>query len=583
MIRLYEASDTSWTTAGTRLMPSACKVHEAAGGTYECNLTLPIVEGGAHLALSAGKILRVPVPPVHIPAINLGTVTWWEVNTQVNLYQRLPSSRRITYGSWTPGISYSAGANVTYDEHNYTCTASHGGIFTPPPYSGLWSRIADYAPVPGTVVATLTVGTLLVKLSDFNSTYMYVRTAGGQVGYVEIAKCTATGTTEDDVIPARDITEQSFRIDKVTLDMANRTATVHAVHVSYDLAGIPLLECNLVECPPVMALAFMKSQLSDDWSGTIATNINTEGAAVTADWSWRSPTEALLSPDTGFAPQLKARVLRDDFDIIMIADSQDSPALHLKYGVNLTGLKWTEDLTKYVTRVIPRGQKEDGTALMLADPGYIETSTPHTINVAEVLDVGCKVGDTVEKTDGTSKTLTEQDCLDQMEEEAQKRFDEDHCDRAVLSFECQFVLLGDTAEHPELAGVQKLKMYDTVRCTHPILGVEASAQVSDYTWDCLLSRYDSIKLGDVFGFGGRSVVGWDVETKAVRYDKVHDSAVKQLRKGLATEKALASTNRVATIAQQTANKAASDITDTNTDIQTILRKLKDNYNIIITL
>lgn len=574
MIRLYEATDTSWTTAGLRLTPQSCKVHEQAGGTYECTMTLPITEGGAHMAIACGKILRVPVPPAHIPEISLGEVTWWQVDTQTDLLSRLPSSRRVTYQAWVGGRAYTAGDKVTSGGHNYQCTRSHGGIFDPPPAGGVWSTISDYEYISGTVIQTLTVGTLMVRLSGFNSVYMYVRTAGGLVGYIKIEDCSSTGTTEDDVIPARDITEQSFRVDKVTLDMANATATVHAVHISYDMASKPLYECNVVECPPYMAMIFLKSQMTSDWPGIMATNIHT--GTVTADWSWQTPVEALLSPDTGFAPQLKARVLRDDFDVICIPDTEDAPALRLKYGVNLTGLKWVEDTKDYVTRIYPRGQKKDGSTLMLSNPDYVETSLPHSITVAEILDVGCKVGETIEKTDGTKQTLTEADCLQMLQDEAQKRFTDDHCDRIKLTYDCQFVMLGDTADHPELAGLQQLRMYDTVRCTHPVLGVDASAQVCDYTWDAILCRFESIKLGDVFDFGGRSVAGWDLGKGALIYDKLHNNVPRRIRAGLATEEDLASTDATARSAGNTARAAANDIEE-------MVRQLKNNYDIDINL
>ena len=126
-----------------------------------------------------------------------------------------------------------------------------------------------------------------------------------------------------------------------------------------------MYDCQLQDASPATAIGILQGALVNPDSRLIATPM--VSPAITADWSWQSPLAALLDPDTGLVPQLRAQLVRDNGDLFILPNDSPAAGTPLVYGVNLQGVSWDRDREGLVTRVIPRGEKEDGSVLLLPE------------------------------------------------------------------------------------------------------------------------------------------------------------------------------------------------------------------------
>lgn len=534
MIELYPAGQTDFSAHGVTLHPAACTVTYKSLARYDLDLTLPVMDSGP-LAVEAallefGRIIYASVPPQHIPDINMGRISYWQIPddapADVPLYKSLGYWDIAVYQDWVPGRSYMQGDKVTWSGTNWQCTTGHGGLSTPPPENpNLWTEISRYKYVNGTVLKMLPPGSLITKLADFNSDYMRAADITGATGFIEIDKCQQVGAEEDYILPARTITHQPFVITEIRKRSQNGVITVHAIHLSYLLNYILMAECNLVSADPGTALAFIQGALMETWGGLMITNIT--GQTVTQDFSWKMAGDALLNPRSGLAAVLDARMIRDGKDIILLSNAQQAPVYAARYGVNLAGVDWRGNIDDLVTQVYPRAKNSDGTYLML--PGlYVETSGPVPFTRMQLLELPYKVGDTEEQTDGTTVTLTEEVVMQRMEDEAEARFTRDKCDQPKVTLDLDFIRMGDTAEYAQYKGMEMISPDEWLQVDHGPLDISVVIQMIGYTWDSILEMYQKTSFGDVRNYTGNSVTDWDLRAGAVTAYTLSEGLKKQL-------------------------------------------------------
>ena len=519
MIELYPANQTDFSRHGITLHPQKCEVTWQAAGRYDLDMVLLLMDSGP-LAIEAalleyGRILRASVPPQHIPDIDMGEISYWQVPEEatenVPLYKNLGYTERVTYEAWVPARSYMAGVKVTDGGQNYQCSTGHGGINTPPAQNPtLWAEISNYRYVSGTVLEQLSAGAMITKLADFNQTYMRAASTSGKSGFVEIAKVTQVGEEQQYTIPGRDIAAQPFRITEIRKQSASGTITVHAVHDSYLLNGMLLGECNLVSATPQTALAFIGGAMMESWAGLLVTNIS--DIPITEDFSWKMAGDVLLNPKTGMVKLLNAKIIRDGRDVFILANEEADPVYQVAYGVNMNGVDWKGSVDKLITRVYPRAKAADNTPLLLPEM-YIETERAIPWTAMERLDVNAKVGEREVQTDGTEITLTEEDVLQRMRDAAGARFSEDRC---------------DTVEYAQYKGMEIVGPYDWIRALHGPLGISAAAQMVGYVWDSILEKFNKSSYGDARMYTGRNVTDWDLKSGAVTARTLSEPLKKQL-------------------------------------------------------
>lgn len=176
----------------------------------------------------------------------------------------------------------------------------------------------------------------------------------------------------------------------------------------------------------------------------------------------------------------------------------------LEYGNNLTGVQWGRNVENVITRIVPRSHLANDGWLYL-DEVYVDSEhiNDYPFHRIETMDCGYTVGQEREKPDGTKAKWTEDEVKEQMRQDARDRFTKQHVDSVTISLSVEFLLLGDSEEYKQFRGLQRLNIYDLVTVDARRSGIIHMAQVTEYEYDCILGRYNSVKVGTVNKFSRR--------------------------------------------------------------------------------
>ena len=518
MVQLYAKGTTDFSNNGISLRPTESTVTFQDNGQYDLEIVIPAQS--EYTSFDYGQILRATVPTQNVAAINLGTVSYYQViNAEGStVYSEVPTLRTVRYKAWswsqaTP-VYYSVGDKVTYNGQNYRCTAfdSSSPLVEVPPSSNSawWTAIANTEGTPGKVAATLDQGDIVMKTADFNDTYVEAATLDGKQGYIKIEDLQATGESEQRTVPARTIEEQSFTITEIRKEQNNQAIRITAEHVSYQLGRTVLGDCNVVNVTPATALMFIQGAMQETYNGNLYTNIT--GVDITADWSWKNAQAAILDPKNGLLGLTGGWMIRDDLDVFILPQGTPAPKYSVRYGANMKSVKWTGDVSSIVTRIYPVARTEDGSTLMLPEK-YIDTARTIPFIRPEVLDTKLKVGETVKNSDGTETTLTESDVFTQMRSMVSDRFTIDKCDQAEVNLELDWVYMPDTVEYAQYTALANAAPGDWVEVANGPLGISELIRMTGYRWDPMLEKYKSATFGP--NKEKATVAGYSLQSGAV--------------------------------------------------------------------
>ena len=534
MISVYDIGNEAFEKNGNAVLhPTSCVMTEDAGGSYEVTMEHPITEDGIWEHMVNDAIVKVPVPVPTIQNAYVGQdVDVYKINANNTALREGPSEPvRITYQAWTDDPNgYSVGTKVTYQDHNYQVVKGEGGtsVTHNPPTSSDWKRIADYTD-GSPVLTTLAADTEVYYIEASSTTgWSQVSTKQGIVGYVKDSQITFVRHETVEPVPEREVEDQLFRIYNVVVNTDSQSVSVNARHVSYDLSGVLLGPCNLALQEPSWAIMRIRDAMLISYRGEIATNMTgTENGTYTGDLSNKNGTQAFLDPDKGIIPYFRGKLIRDNWDLFLMKNDLVDRGIRLTYGTNLRGANWKRNTDKRINRVMPVAKAEDGSDLYLPEQ-WIDSDdiSNQPVIKMEKLKVDGQVG----KDDGTGTETnwTEANLLDHMRDKAEERFTVDHADAAVVELTVNFTLLGSTEEYKQYRDLEKVYMYDLVRVTDPRVGLNIQLQVSHIEWDCILERYNSIKVGNVFDYGGRTVFGYNIGADAIEYEKISTETIRRI-------------------------------------------------------
>ena len=518
MIQLYPKGTSDFTKNGIELMPSESEVNWQKAGRYDFTMNIPR-EACEGIAFDYGQILKVSVPPQIVGPISLGTVSYYVTTESTKLYSQVPTLERIYYSQWigytvTEGIhQYAVGAKVTYLGQNYQCNTWIEGnpiAMVPPNNSSWWTAISNTIGQAGKEIATLASGTSIMKVSDFNSTYIEAATLDGKQGYILAAAVQATGTSEERIIPQFEITEQLFTIKKIHKETSEHIIQIDAEHYSYMLGRTMLGECSVVGVNPATALLFIKGAMNENYPGDLYTNVNS--GTIDGDWSWKNAQAAILDPSSGLLKCIDADAIRDNLDVYIVPTTAEDASYEIAYGVNMESVRWDGDVGNIRTRIYPIAQREDGTRITLPEK-YIDTVRTVPYVVPETLDTKLKIGQKVKNSDGTEVELTETEVYTRMRQMGQDRFDIDHCDMAEVSLELDYVHMPDTVEYKPYLNLRNMAPLAWVRVENGPMGIDTVIQLTGYKWDPILLHYQNTTFGDKKQKA--SVAGYDLKSGSV--------------------------------------------------------------------
>lgn len=528
MISVYDIGNEAFDKNGNVVLePKKGTVRLLAGGSLDLTMDVPMDAEGKWKHLQKEAVVKAPVPKETITTAYTGMEADVYLTTEAAALRSGPSEPSIiTYSAWVSGTSYAIGTKVTNANQNYQLNQELTGneIYTPPGSSGKWAKIARTSP-GSPLLVNLKSGTELYYVSGPDDGWYVMCTTYGLEGYIKSTQVQYDRHMEPGEIKPRVITDQLFRIKKVTVNSENQTVSVNARHVSYDLNGVLIDNVKIVRKGPAESLAWIQQAFMMPYRGIIATDmITNENKDYSAEISGKNGMYALLDPDRGVVSCFDAEFRRDNWDLFVMAKTETDRGFRIRYGNNMKGINWTDSSEPVILRVVPVAKNEDGSDLYLDPVKWVDSEDISSWPVVymERLKVNGQVG----KDDGseTDTTWTVQTLRAEMEKQARARFEVDKCDKGLEEITVDFEMLGNTAEHPWLKDLQSILLYDTVIAIDERTGISVSVTVSELEYDIVKEKVTGAKMTNVKHYGVKNVNGFMVLDNTITGEKLTDEA-----------------------------------------------------------
>ena len=518
------------------LTPTKGKGKAVAGGTCEINFTHPIDPEGKWAYLVPGAIVRAPVPEETIENAFVGIdVDLYRTNASAPLRAAPTDPQRIIYDYFSAsGVTYSAGAKVTYNEggDNYQASvdvpqSGMGYNPTPDNYPEYWRRIANYSS-GAAVLVQLASGQDLYFLEDAGSGWYKMTTPLGIEGYIKSSQVTFVQHLTPQATDEQVIRDQLFRIKSVTVDTKAMEVNVYAQHVAYDLSAILVRDVNLSKAAPSMAITRIMDSLMMAYRGNVATNLtSTDDGTYTGKINGKNGTFALLDPDSGIVSTFKARLARNNWDIYILKDTPRDRGMRMAYGKNVRGITWKRGIESLATRVVPVAKNEKGEDLYLPE-NYVDSPNINDQPVIYMQRLAVKGQVGKDDGTGTGTVWTAETLYTEMRSKAQELFDVDHADDVYTEITVDFEQLGDTAEYAWMKDLEKINLYDTVHAVDERVGLEQALKVTELEWDLVRKKITALKMSTTTGQDMATVAGYNVANNSIGTEKLTEAAITEI-------------------------------------------------------
>ena len=441
MISIFSADATDFSSNGLcALAPSSCLVNETLNGEWELQLVHPLDDRDKWSWLQVGSIVKAPVPAAMTPRVKL--------------------------------MQQSEGKDI------YRVRTFHGGLLN------LWSRATRSSPS----LAKYKTGQEVQVISTANPDFFEVIAPDGKRGWMgseylvfvrtEITNVTATGQ----IVAPRQLRDQPFRIYRIVPELTQVTA--FARHLSYDL-----MDNMIYAYKPVKgtAGAIVAEGIVNGCQTAHSFQMYSDLTQGVEDLSFENtnPMEALLG-EGGLLEKVSGELARDWYDLYAVKRVGKDTDIQIRQGKNLLGISYDVDDANVVTRIVPTGENEDGSVLLL-DEKYVDSPNigayphPRWIHLP-VSDA--KVGD----------DLTLAQAKDKLRAAARAEYDKG-CDLPDISIDVDFINVADTQEYADYKPLTDIFLGDSVRVIVRTLSLEVALRMTEYSYDCLLRRYAKMTLG----------------------------------------------------------------------------------------
>ena len=503
MICIYDALSGDYTGNGLGVLTVlSASVTEQAGGAYEAKLVIPVTDDLKWRLPQVGRVLRVPVPAITTPGLELAHVTQ---STVQKVY-------RVNTGPWSWLAIFSGPG-----QYSTRLDRLHTGeevIVTGEPIGGGWYPAVSPRGVAGYIAA--------------DAYFTFVR---------DISQA---GNAWTEVIPPKPVKDQLFRIYSVEQNEDGTQGQVKARHISYDLLYNVVTAYKTETETSAQAVAQGLMAAREDKTIEIRCFCDMTDAIPATDWSQRNLISCLLDEDVGVVRQARAMVVRDNYDLYITKAASTWRGVTIRHAKNLLGARLTVDDSGVYTRILPVGEDSEGSPVYLPER-YLDSArlSAYPFPRVKLLKVsGAKVG--AKKDDGTVKTI--EDVQTELREAAQAELDKG-VDQPGADMSVSFVDLAGTDAYPEYAGLQRLHLYDLVRVVHTPRMIDTQAMVVGFTYNVLTGMYDTIELGDAFAtqlsavsgtqLVGGSISGGKLSLGSVSSGNLRDMAVTAAKIGTA--------------------------------------------------
>lgn len=316
MICIYDALSGDYTGNGLGVLAAlSASVTEQAGGAYEAELVIPVTDDLKWRLPQVGRVLRVPVPAITTPGLELAHVTQSAIR---KVY-------RVDTGPWSWLAVFSGPG-----QYSTRLDRLHTGeevIVTGEPIGGGWYPAVSPRGVAGYIAA--------------DAYFTFVR---------DISQA---GNAWTEVIPPKPVKDQLFRIYAVEQNEDGTQVQVKARHISYDLLYNVVTAYKTETETSAQAVAQGLMAAREDKTIEIRCFCDMTDAIPATDWSQRNLISCLLDEDVGVVRQARAMVVRDNYDLYITKAASTWRGVTTRHAKNLLGARLTVTTAAYTHASCP--------------------------------------------------------------------------------------------------------------------------------------------------------------------------------------------------------------------------------------
>lgn len=299
---------------------------------------------------------------------------------------------------------------------------------------------------------------------------------------------------------------QPFVIYKRSVPDLNGVVTFYAHHISYKLNGITVEP-------------FTAGSVAAALQGIKENSINTNpfefwtDKTTTGEYTVSTPrnARAMLGGEENSILDVygSGEYEFDRFTVKLHASRGQDSDCEIRYGKNLTSLSQDIDSSGTFNAIVPYWADSEGNVMMLPEKILIYQGVePKLAYLTDenLIIIRDENGDPIEipyyEVDAApmdmSDAFEERPTEEQLRQAARSRFESGEYWMPTENLTVDFVQLWQTEEYKEYAGLQRVRLCDTVSVYYPQVGIAAVKQkVVRTVYNALLDRYDSIELGSI--------------------------------------------------------------------------------------
>lgn len=283
---------------------------------------------------------------------------------------------------------------------------------------------------------------------------------------------------------------QPFRIFKITRPIGG-VVKIYAVHLSYDLSGIPVAPFTANDCSSALNGLKSNSMIANPFE--VWTDISGSGKyKQNSPASFRSRlagTDGSILDSFGKGAEL-------EFDRLTVKVHQNrgrDNGVTIRYGKNLTDLKQQESIENVRTGVIAYWYKEENNTqdVIVGEIQYLENHADYPKENIHVLDCSADFEKRPDK--------------QQLNTRAKQYIKANNIGVPKVSIDVSFIQLWQTEEYKNIVSLERVSLCDTVHVVFDKLGVNAVAKVIKTEFDVLNERYIKITLGEARSSFGEAI------------------------------------------------------------------------------
>ena len=283
---------------------------------------------------------------------------------------------------------------------------------------------------------------------------------------------------------------QPFRIFKITRPIGG-VVKIYAVHLSYDLSGIPVAPFTANDCPSALNGLKSNSMIANPFE--VWTDISGSGKyKQNSPASFRSRlagTDGSILDSFGKGAEL-------EFDRLTVKVHQNrgrDNGVTIRYGKNLTDLKQQESIENVRTGVIAYWYKEENNTqdVIVGEIQYLENHADYPKENIHVLDCSADFEKKPDK--------------QQLNTRAKQYIKANNIGVPKVSIDVSFIQLWQTEEYKNIVSLERVSLCDTVHVVFDKLGVNAVAKVIKTEFDVLNERYIKITIGEARSSFGEAI------------------------------------------------------------------------------